>query len=174
MTDAAHFTETYRRHGVPIYRFALHMSGSETVAEEVTQEVFLTLIRRPGGFDPTRGNMASYLYGIARNLVLRHLEQVRRFRSVDENEETEAFRCEGDLLEDLTRSEDIQALQEAVLRLPEKYREAVVLCDLQEVSYEAAATVLGCAVGTVRSRLHRGRGLLTARLQKKLQARCAI
>ncbi|MDQ6664842.1 MAG: RNA polymerase sigma factor [Acidobacteriota bacterium] len=174
MTDAAHFTETYRQHGIPIYRFALHMSGSETVAEEVTQDVFLTLIRQPGGFDAKRGTMAAYLYGIARNLVLRHLEQERRFRPVDEDGEAEPFCCDGDLLEDLTRSENIQAVQEAVLRLPEKYREAVVLCDLQEVSYEAASKVLGCAVGTVRSRLHRGRGLLITRLQKKLQARCAI
>jgi len=55
-------------------------------------------------------------------------------------------------------------VQQAILRLPEHYREAVVLCELQEMSYEDAASVLGCSVGTVRSRLHRGRALLIQKL----------
>jgi RNA polymerase sigma-70 factor (ECF subfamily) len=169
MTDAAQFTDTYRQHSLPIYRFALHMSGSETIADEVTQDTFMVLIHQPGSFDPKRGAVGSFLYGVARNLVRRHLEQGRKFLCVDDADEEDCATDE-DLLGDLTRRESIQALQEAVLCLPPKYREAVVLCDLQELSYEAAATVVGCAVGTIRSRLHRARALLASRMQ----ARCAV
>lgn len=167
MTDAARFTEIYRQHSLSIYRFALHMSGSATVAEEVTQETFLMLIHRPGVFDPARGNLAAFLYGVARNFVRQHLDRDRRFEPVDSEVDAPFASCE-DILGDLTRREDIQAVQDAVLALPPKYREVVVLCDLQEMSYEAAAELLECVVGTVRSRLHRARNLLTA----KLQARC--
>jgi len=103
-------------------------------------------------------------------MVHRHLAHDRRFQQVDEEDDAEQFLADGDPLEELTRTTELQALQQAVLRLPEKYREAIVLCDLQELSYESAASVIGCAVGTVRSRLHRGRGILIA----KLQARCAV
>lgn len=169
MTDAAHFTEIYRLYSVLIYRFALHMSGSVAIAEEAVQDCFLEFMCHPNAFDQERGTLAAYLYGIARNLVRRHLERNRRFAPVDD-EEADIFVCESELLEHLTRGEDLHALQEAILRLPEKYREVIVLCDLQEMTYEAAAVVLECAVGTIRSRLHRGRGLLIARMQ----SRCAI
>lgn len=167
MTDAARFTEVYREHSLPVYRFALHMSGSTATAEEVTQETFLLLIDRPGCFDASRGSMGSFLFGVARNLVRRHLERGHRLVCMDDVVEEP---CAGvdDVLGDLTKREGLQALQEAVLCLPPKYREIVVLCDLQELSYEAAAEAIGCAVGTVRSRLHRARALLTV----KLQARC--
>jgi RNA polymerase sigma-70 factor (ECF subfamily) len=177
MTDAAQFTATYRQHSLPIYRFALHMSGSETIADEVTQETFLVLIHQPGSFDAKRGTMGGFLYGVARNLVRRHLEQGRKLLCMDDADEEE-YATGEDLLGDLTRRESIAALQEAVLCLPPKYREAVVLCDLQELSYEAAAAAVGCAVGTIRSRLHRARALLASKMQanellaSKTQARC--
>jgi RNA polymerase sigma-70 factor (ECF subfamily) len=167
MTDAARFTGIYRQYSLGIYRFVLHMSGSDTVAEEVTQETFLMLIHRPDAFDPARGSMAAFLYGVARNFVRRHLKSGRRFEPVEEDEGG-PFASGEDILGDLTRREDIQAVREAVLALPPKYREVVVLCDLQEMSYESAAEVLECVVGTVRSRLHRARNLLMI----KLQARC--
>jgi DNA-directed RNA polymerase specialized sigma24 family protein len=71
---------------------------------------------------------------------------------------------DADALGDLTRAERIEALRDAVLTLPLQYREAVVLCDLQEMTYADAAAVLGCVIGTVRSRLHRGRALLALKL----------
>lgn len=139
MTDAAQFTETYRQHSLIIYRFALHMSGSEAIADEVTQDTFMVLIHHPRSFDPARGTIGAFLYGVARNLVRRHLEQGRKFLCVDDADEEE-YATEEDLLGDLTRRESLQALQDAVLCLPPKYRETVVLCDLQEMSYEAAAS----------------------------------
>ena len=75
--DEQAFLTLYRRRQAAIFRFALHMSGSETTAEDITQEVFLTLIRDHFGFDPTRGSLPGYLFGIARKLVLRHMERGR-------------------------------------------------------------------------------------------------
>jgi len=73
--------------------------------------------------------------------------------------------AEGDPLDDLTRGETIQSLRDSILALPPHYREVIVLCELHEMSYIEAANVVGCAVGTVRSRLHRARGLLLERLR---------
>jgi RNA polymerase sigma-70 factor (ECF subfamily) len=153
--DEAAFTALYRRRQGPVYRFALHMSGSPAVAEDVTQEVFLELMRDPAGYDPERGPLASYLYGMTRNLVLRAL------RTRPEGPPEAAA---PDLVEDLARRDAIAAVRRAVLTLPPRYREVVVLCDLEEMNYAEAAVALGCAVGTVRSRLHRARALLAGKL----------
>ena len=67
-------------------------------------------------------------------------------------------------LDDLSRTETVESVRKAVLSLPERYREVVVLCDLQEMNYVEAAEVLGCAIGTVRSRLHRARAMLIEKL----------
>src|SRR4029077_3661703 len=77
--DEESFTALYRRRQACVYRFALQMSGSTSVAEEVTQEVFLTVIRDPTRFDPQRVTLLAYLYGIARNQVLRSLERDRLY-----------------------------------------------------------------------------------------------
>jgi RNA polymerase sigma-70 factor (ECF subfamily) len=159
--DEEAFTTFYRRRQAGLFRFALQMSGSAAVAEDVTQEVFLTLIRDGRGYDPRRGSVCAYLYGIARNKVL------RSFRHQTSAEETGAEPVSLDVgpLEEITRNESICAVRDAVLALPAHYREAVVLCDLHEMPYEQAAQVLGCATGTVRSRLHRARALLAGKLR---------
>jgi RNA polymerase sigma-70 factor (ECF subfamily) len=167
MTDPDAFTALYRQNSSGIYRFALHMSGSTSVAEEVTQEVFLILIRNPRSYDPSRGEIGAFLYGVARNLVKRRLERDRRQVYFEDCEEENIPSIEDDLLGDLTQRESVEALRDAVAALPPKYREVVVLCDLQELSYEAAAQAVGCALGTVRSRLHRARALLISKMQMK-------
>ncbi len=167
MTDPDAFTALYRQNSAGIYRFALHMSGSTSVAEEVTQEVFLTLIHSPQSYDAARGEISAFLYGVARNLVRRRLERDRRQLYLDDYEEDNLVSSGDDPLGDLTQRESVQALREAVAALPPKYREVVVLCDLQELSYEAAAQAVGCAVGTVRSRLHRARALLISKMHMK-------
>lgn len=159
------FSTLYRRRQAAVYRFALHMSGREDVAEEVTQETFLMLIREPGRFDPTRGSVSSFLFGVARNLVLRHLERRRDYVNLEEEATGEPAADDTDLLAKLTREEAIEAVRQAVSSLPGTYREAVVLCDLEEASYADAAEALGVPVGTVRSRLSRGRGLLLEKLR---------
>lgn len=169
--DERAFTSFYRERQGGIYRFAVQMCGSAAIAEDVTQEVFMALIREAHRFDPARGNLVSYLYGMARNQVRRRLEKDRALLTnaeEDANDEAandEARETPHDPLDELTRRELIASVRQAVLALPEHYREVVVLCELHEMSYAEAAGVLGCAVGTVRSRLHRARGLLVERLR---------
>jgi RNA polymerase sigma-70 factor, ECF subfamily len=172
--DGEAFRTLYRRCQGPLYRFVLHMSGSPAIAEDVTQDVFLTLIRDGERFDPSRGTLLAYLLGIGRNLLLRRFEKERvfvAFSSPRETDETEPQKeaKHMDLIVpalDPVRNETIGRVRQAVLSLPANYREVVVLCDLQEFSYEEAAGTLGVAVGTVRSRLHRGRGLLMEKLRE--------
>jgi RNA polymerase sigma-70 factor (ECF subfamily) len=159
------FAVLYRRRQAGVYRFALHMCGRNDVAEEVTQEVFLSLIRDPRRFDSGRGSLTSFLYGVARNHVLRYLERRREDVRLEGGEESAGAAAEGDVLATLTREEMVETVRQAVLTLPSGYREAVVLCDLEELSYSEAAGILKVPVGTVRSRLNRGRGLLTEKLR---------
>ncbi len=167
--DEGAFTMLYQRRQGGVYRFAIQMSGSESIAEDVTQEVFLLLMREAAGYDPARGSLSAYLYGIARNFVLRRLHQEQRFTPIDDDRDSRGdsgrFAARGDLLADLTRSQTIDIVRAAVLSLPPRYREVVVLCDLQEISYAEASAILDCAVGTVRSRLHRARALLAEKLR---------
>jgi RNA polymerase sigma-70 factor, ECF subfamily len=169
--DEDAFTTLYRRRQGGLYRFALQMSGSETLAEDVTQEVFMVLMREQDHYDAGRGSLQAYLYGIARNHVLRRLERDKPFVQIaDDVEETESattdrYLAQADPLGELLLSEMIDSVRQAVLALPAHYREVVVLCDLHEMSYVEASAALSCAVGTVRSRLHRARGLLIEKLR---------
>ena len=175
--DEAAFVALYRRRQGAIYRFAMHMSGSPTAAEDITQEVFLVLLRRECGFDAARGTLSGYLFGIARKLVLRNLERGRSDVAL-ETEADDAASPElaviDDPLIDLTRREGIEALRRAVMALPRRYREVVLLCDLEELDYADAAAVLRCPIGTVRSRMHRARGLLFEKLNQDRNPRLAV
>jgi RNA polymerase sigma-70 factor (ECF subfamily) len=162
--DEFAFTALYRRRQSNVFRFAIHMCGRQEVAEEVVQDVFLSLIREPERFDADKGSVAAYLIGVARNLVRRRLERERSYVELDDDEAAGPAE-DADVLGELTREEAIGAVRRAVLSLPAAYREAVVLCDLEEVSYAEAAAMLGVPVGTVRSRLSRGRGLLVEKLR---------
>ena len=167
--DDEALTLLYRRRQAGLYRFALQMSGSKSIAEDVTQEVFLFLMREGKVFDETRGSVSAFLFGVARNYVLRRLrvEQLLAPLNDESDDDIPALHANTDLcpLEDLTRAETIESVRKAVLSLPAKYREVVVLCELQDVSYGETAEILGCAIGTVRSRLHRARALLLAKLR---------
>jgi len=167
--DDEALTLLYRRRQAGVYRFALQMSGSKSIAEDVTQEVFLFLMREGKVFDPARGSVSAFLFGVARNYVLRRLrvEQLLAPLNDDSDDDVPVLQASADLcpLEDLTRAETIESVRKAVLSLPAKYREVVVLCELQDVSYGETAEILGCAIGTVRSRLHRARALLLAKLR---------
>jgi RNA polymerase sigma-70 factor (ECF subfamily) len=147
------------------------MSGSTNLAEEVTQEVFLVLMREASRYDAKRGALSAYLCGVARNYVLRFLEKERSYVPLlEESEAVDAMNlaqliADDDPFGDCTRNEMIRLVRQAVLALPARYREVVVLCDFQEMSYAEAALILDCAIGTVNSRLHRGHALLLKKLQ---------
>ena len=157
----------FRRRQADVYRFALHMSGTTAVADDVTQDVFVVVMREARRYDPGRSTVTAWLCGIARNCVRQRLERDGRWQSLDDRaitDETQLRAIDADPLVDLTRNERLAMLRSAVLALPIRYREVIVLCDLEELSYLEAAGALGCALGTVRSRLHRARALLARRL----------
>ena len=173
--DEGAFLTFYRRYQGSVYRFALQMSGQAEIAEEVTQDVFMVVMGSARQYDPKRGSMAAYLYGVARNFVLRRLEQERPYLTVVDDPESEfagVVANAQDPLADLTRNERVESLRRAVLALPPAYREVVVLCDLHELDYAEAAAALDCAIGTIRSRLHRARALLTEKM--RAEERCAV
>lgn len=173
--EEAAFVALYRRWQGGIYRYSLRLSSSTAIAEDVTQEVFLALMDK-AGFDPSLGTFPAYLYGIARNQVLRRLSRERLFIPMEEEAEGEqewshaAWTVQCDPLDGMARQEKIDALLKAVAALPLRYREVVVLTELQELSYADAAQVIGCPEGTIRSRLHRARMLLLEKLQEMAKA----
>jgi RNA polymerase sigma-70 factor, ECF subfamily len=158
--DREAFAALYRRRQAGVYRFALQMSGSEALAEDVVQEVFLTLVRAGAAYDPACGPVTAFLYGIARNHVRRGIG--RGWHGSAENAPEPLAADQPEI--DLARRETIASVRAAVLALPMRYREVVVLCELEEMDCREAAEVLGCAVGTVKSRLHRARRMLARRL----------
>ena len=169
--DEEAFTLLYRRHQAALYRFALRMSGNAWAAEEIVQDVFMTLMRDPKKYDPARGTLGGFLYGVTRNRVLKHIERSPR-REVPLEEKNENGAGSRIVLLDSStpatqaeKRERAEQVWAAVLDLPAEFREAVVLCELEEWSYEEAAQMIGCPIGTIRSRLHRGRALLMARLE---------
>jgi RNA polymerase sigma-70 factor, ECF subfamily len=159
--DEEAFVTLYRRHQGAIFRFALHMSGQRETAEEVTQEVFLALVSESRKYLAARGDLQGYLIGVARNKVRRQIRQSRGFASLASTEPA----VEAEPLDAVSRQQEARALRAAILSLPANYREVVVLCDLENMDYAQAARQLGCAIGTVRSRLHRARTILGAKLR---------
>ena len=195
--DEDAFSEIYRQKQPAIYRFALHMTGNASVAEDVTQEVFMALIRDPRRFDPSRGTLGGFLFGIARNHLRKRWEQDRRLVTFDGDPDAlhgHASTDHGGIgsangngahsnghgrggassapgWDEFVSVEAIARVRQAVGTLPENYREVVVLCELEEMSYEEAASALGCPVGTVRSRLHRARAMLVEKLRETRSVR---
>ena len=165
--DRDAFAGVYRRHHAVVFRFARLMTGSSEAAEDVVQEVFLALMRGASRYDPARSTLTTYLYGSARNHIRRRLLRDRLFVSLEEKgPDLCGAQSDGTTADELSRQRDLRGLRRSILTLPPKYREVIVLCDLQDVSYADAAAALACAVGTVRSRLHRARQLLTEKMQR--------
>jgi len=174
--DEDAFAHLYREKHPAIYRFALHMSGSATVAEDVTQEVFMALIREPQRFDPRRGTLTGFLFGIARNHLRKRWDADRRLvpfaGSVDDLDDllfaapaTNGRHANGNghattgmsapAHDEFASTETVSRVRQAISTLPENYREAVVLCELEEMTYDEIAGALGCSVGTVKKTLFR-------------------
>lgn len=159
--DEHAFMTLYRRHQCHVFRFAHHMCGQRETAEEITQDVFLAVLSEPALYVEERGSLQGYLIGVARNKVRRALSQMRAAPLLPEE-----FSAPS-MFEGLCRERELTMLRNAILSLPQNYREVVVLCDLEEMDYADVARQLDCALGTVRSRLHRARAILSARLRRK-------
>ena len=160
----------YRRHGGLVYRFTLQMSRNETVAEEITQEVFLALLTQMDRFDAGKGALSTWLCGIARRQLWKHLERNDSAVLFDLDDEgaAELGSPNDGPAEVLLRSEAVAAVRAGMNELPPVLREVVILCALEEMSYEEAAQVLNVPVGTVRSRLHRAKARLADLLRGEM------
>lgn len=168
--DQEAYAELFRRHQATVFRFSRQMLGSTDAAEDVTQDVFVALARNVRHFDPALGSVTTYLYGIARNLILQRHKRSRwhhvTIESLENDHDPVATTC--DPADALTRQQMQRHLRLAILRLPVHYREVVVLCELNGLSYEDAANIAGCPIGTIRSRLSRARDILIARCRTLL------
>jgi len=149
MTDLD-LRDSFGRYRDVLYRFAYRMTGSGSAAEDVVQDCFIALLKRPGGYDPDRGAMRAYLLGIARNVILKGWRHERRY----EGEEPDSLVC---LPLDLVTIERSKAVAAAVQALPPLQREALVLAEYEELALDEIARVTEADLAAVKSRLHRAR-----------------
>jgi RNA polymerase sigma-70 factor (ECF subfamily) len=159
--DREAFLGLYHAHSPSVFRYSLHMTGDRIRAEEITQDVFVWLMHHAGDWDEERGDLGALLGGVARKLLLRQQRTDRRWMRLEESAAVSSGFASA-----MEREHESAELRRAIGALPPRYREAVVLCDLQGKSYEEAAAIQNCAIGTVRSRLHRARNLLARKLQR--------
>jgi RNA polymerase sigma-70 factor (ECF subfamily) len=164
--DASALRDLYQRHGRALLRFSSAMCRSRQAAEDIVHDTFVALLREPVGFDPALGTVFGYLCGVLRHRVSRHFRHEKRMVALDtENDSSPAhMSLAPSATDEIARSEITAAFRRAMLELPLQHREVIALCDLEELPYTAVAGILRCPVGTVRSRLHRARALLTIRL----------
>jgi len=167
--DEAAFQNLYRRHRSGLYGFALLHSGAPDVAADVVQDVFMGLLNDSYGFDPLKGMLANFLYGVARNLVLSHARQNSRWvQAAGDDDEDDggpelADPAAGPLAR-LLDDEAVEHLRRALAVLAPHYRDVVILFELHEKSYQEIAQICQLEIGTVRSRLSRGRAALAKAL----------
>lgn len=163
--DATALHPLYEKHGRALLRFSAAMCRSRQVAEDLVHDTFVALLREPCSFDPALGTVYGYLCGVLRHRVSRHYRQERRWVALDtEDESAEPPSPAHNPADEIARSEETAAFRRAMLELPLPHREIIALCDLEELPYATVAGILQVPIGTVRSRLHRARALLSIRL----------
>ncbi len=172
--NAAAFEQLYRRHHAPLYRFALLRCSSRDTADDVVQEIFMGLFTNSFNFDPTRGALQSFLFGVARNLAMKRDEAQHRLVSTSRHDEDGEESNGNDLLVDASPDAETQLLtnqradtvRRALARLAPHYRDVVILYEMHDLSYIEIAEICHIDIGTVRSRLSRARAQLAALLQE--------
>ncbi|MES2900509.1 MAG: RNA polymerase sigma factor [Pseudomonadota bacterium] len=170
--DASAFQSLYRRHQGPLYRFATLRSGSSDSAADIVQEVFMGLLTDSFKFDPLRGALPNFLFGVARKLILKHEAPRQREQALaaggDEDEgESDEIEVGSEAAEPLRRllgEEVAEQVRRAIGMLAPHYRDVVILFEMHELSYLEIAEICQVDIGTVRSRLSRGRAALAKRL----------
>jgi RNA polymerase sigma-70 factor (ECF subfamily) len=162
--DASALRPLYEKHGRALLRFSAAMCRSRQAAEDLVHDTFVALLREPFSFDPALGSVYGYLCGVLRHRVSRYYRQQRRWVALDTGDESTEAPALHSPADEIARSEETLAFRKAMLDLPLQHREIIALCDLEELPYATVANILQVPVGTVRSRLHRARALLTIRL----------
>lgn len=164
------FAALYRRHQGPLYRYALLRCGSADTAADIVQEAFMGLLTGKLQFDPLRGQLQHFLFGVARLLVLKHDEPRRRETALDLGEDgdgaLELASEDGEPLARLLGNEAAEEVRRALALLPPHYRDVVILYEMHDLSYQEIAAVCQVDIGTVRSRLSRARAALAKRLAR--------
>ena len=165
------FLILYERLKHPIFRYVFYMTSSKTAAEEITQELFICLLRQGERYREEQGDVAAFAFGIARNLIRRMRRRERLYEALPDDETLEKLAVSvtsepEPISGQVIRQQLVDRIRMAIAALPDHYRQVIVLCDLCEFSYAEAASRLNCAVGTVRSRLNRGHALLARRLKQ--------
>lgn len=161
--DTGALRELYEKHGRALLRFSSAMCRSRQAAEDLVHDTFVALLRGPHLFDPEQGTAFNYLCGVLRHRVSRHFRQQKRWVSLVDDDASGPT-VHASPADEIARSEVSAVFRQAMLELPLQHREIIALCDLEELPYHAVANILDCPIGTVRSRLHRARALLTIRL----------
>ena len=166
--DENAFTLLYRRHSDAVFRFAWLLTGSESTANDVTQETFMELLAGKTAFNPARGSLAAYLCGIARHRAIR--STARRVDDALDTDDLDRLASDATLpelpIDALERSRAIERLYDAIRQLPAAFRDIVILVELQEMSYADAAAIAGIELGTIRSRLSRAKSRLAVLLRE--------
>lgn len=152
------FAELFDRHHRRIWRYLARLGGPEC-ADDLASEVFVTAFRRRSSFDPERGSVTSWLYGIATNLARTRARSRARGRRAIERLQTQPMTGVG-FEEDVAARDALVRAVDALHLLSVDHREVLVLYVWEELDYAAIAQVLDVEIGTVRSRLSRARGHL--------------
>jgi RNA polymerase sigma-70 factor, ECF subfamily len=170
--DQTAFLELYERHRTPVFRFAYRLLGSAELAEDVTHDCFLSLMRKPENFVASRGTLRTYLYAAARNLAMKQFRSAGREATLDDLGEDHypIVPVTAEPLHKLLETELSEKIREAVQNLPPLQREALVLFEYEGLALNEIAAVVGADVGTVKSRLHRARERLKNALHHYLNS----
>ena len=167
--DQAAFLELYDRYREPIFRFAYRLLGSVEVAEDVTHDCFLSLIRKPENYRPERASLKTYLYAAARNLALKHFRDQGRETGLDEVSEEPKESPRRGPLRKLLDEELATHVREAIFSLPPLQREALILFEYEGLSLNEVAEVAGTDTGAIKARLYRAREGLRRMLRPYLE-----
>jgi RNA polymerase sigma-70 factor, ECF subfamily len=166
--DQAAFLELYDRHRQPIFRFAYRLLGDVDIAEDVTHDCFLSLIRKPENFRPERASLRTYLFAAARNLALKHFRNSGRETGLDEVTEEPQLSPRHGPLRKLLDEELATEVRKAVFSLAPLQREALILYEYEGLSLNEIAEITGADVGAVKGRLYRARERLKSILRPYL------
>lgn len=153
--DTQAFRTLFEQHSAALFRLAYHLTGAIDAAEDVVQDCFLRLVRHPGRYDPRRGSLRQYLYGMVRNLVRQRWQAEGRLLALEDILLDDAPADAP--LDTALQAEVSDAVQSAIAALPALQREAIVLFEFEGLSLEEVAAAAGCDAGTVKSRLYRAR-----------------
>jgi len=160
--DSAEFRWIVERYQQPVMSIVRHLAGESTDCEDIAQEVFLSAFRHLKSFDVQRSRFSTWLFTIARNKSMNALRD-RRTISLRNRPARSHSDEPTELLE---RAEVFRELDNALIRLPDRYRRAFVLSEFEGLPYDQIAQIEGIGLGTVKSRIHRAKAMLQCALAR--------